>query len=149
MRELAIQFNSVTTSLPNIRVLQVIQIEAKLLFSKLLFHSWTSFFFCSQLNEFLKKLGNECHWLHLMSERLCARCTVCIGKKTEPCARYEKSSCWHHDCGHYIPLDGRLLCCEPGHMLEKEPLIPWIRAIEHVSKVRYVLSTNSTIATAM
>ena len=30
MRELAIQFNSVTTSLPNIRVLQLIQIEAKL-----------------------------------------------------------------------------------------------------------------------
>ena len=72
-----------------------------------------------------------------------------MGKETEPCARHEKSSCWHHDCGHYIPLDGRLLCCEPGQMLEKEPLVPWIRAIEHVSKVRYVLSTNGTIATTM
>ena len=70
-------------------------------------------------------------------------------RKKEPCARHEKSSCWHHDCGHYIPLDGRVLCCEPGQMLEKEPLVPWIRAIEHVSKVRYVLSSNSTIAAAM
>ena len=34
-------------------------------------------------------------------------------------------------------------------MLEKEPLVPWIRAIEHVSKVRYVLSTNGTIAATM
>ena len=84
-----------------------------------------------------------------MSETLSARCTVCMGKETKPCAQHEKSSCWHLDCGHYIPLDGRLLCCEPGHMLEKEPLIPWIRAIEHVSKVRYILSTNSPIATAM
>ena len=34
-------------------------------------------------------------------------------------------------------------------MLEMEPLVPWIKAIEHVSKVRYVLSTNSTTATTM
>ena len=34
-------------------------------------------------------------------------------------------------------------------MLEKEPLVPWIRAIEHASKVRYVLSTNSVVVTAM
>ena len=107
------------------------------------------FFFCSQLNEFLEKLRKECHWLYSMSETLCARCTVCVRKERKPCTRHEKRSCWHHDCGHYIPLDGRLLCCEPGQMLEKEPLVPWMRAIEHVSKVRHVLSTNSTIATAM
>ena len=34
-------------------------------------------------------------------------------------------------------------------MLEIEPLVPWIRANEHVSKVRYVLSTNSITAMAM
>ena len=93
--------------------------------------------------EFLEKLRKECHWLHLMSETLCARCTVCMGKNTEPCPRHEESSCRHHDCGHYIPLDGRLLCCKPGEMLEKELLEPWIKAIEHVSKVRYVLPTPS------
>ena len=38
MRELSFQFNSVRISLLNIRVLQVIQIEAKLLFSELPFH---------------------------------------------------------------------------------------------------------------
>ena len=66
---------------------------------------------------------------------LCARCTVCVGREIEPCARHEDSFCRHHDCGHYIPLDGRGLCCKPGQMLDTKPLTPWIKAIEHVSKV--------------
>ena len=88
----------------------------------------------SRLSEFLEKLRTQCHWLQFMSERLCARCTVCIGEKTEPCLRHEERSCRHHDCSHYIPLDGRALCCDlgPGKMLEKESLMPWIKAIEHL-----------------
>ena len=86
---------------------------------------------------FLEKLQRECHWLESMSVELCARCTVCIGTATtEPCARHEERSCRHHDCGHYIPLDGRSLCCKPGQMLNKKPLKPWIKAIKHLSKVR-------------
>ena len=64
-----------------------------------------------------------------------------MGKATKPCARHEESTCRHHDCGHYIPLEGGLLCCKPGQMLEKEPLKPWIRAREHVSKVRRECTT--------
>ena len=91
---------------------------------------------CSQLNTFLEKLQRECHWLESMSVELCARCTICIGTETDPCARHEKRFCRNHDCGHFIPLDGRGLCCKPGRMLEKKPLKPWIKAIKHVSKVR-------------
>ena len=61
-----------------------------------------------------------------------------MGKETEPCARHEERSCKHHDCGHYIPLEGELLCCQPGEMLEKKPLKPWIKAIKHLSKVDHV-----------
>ena len=94
---------------------------------------------CSQLDKFLEKLQRECHWLESMSVELCARCTVCIGTATtEPCARHEDRSCRHHDCGHYIPLDGRSLCCNLGQMLDKKPLRPWIKAIKHISKVRNV-----------
>ena len=93
----------------------------------------------SQLDKFLDKLQRECHWLESMSAELCARCTVCIETATtEPCARHEERSCRHHDCGHYIPLDGRSLCCKPGQMLDKKPLKPWIKAIKHISKVRNV-----------
>ena len=88
---------------------------------------------------FLEKLQRECHWLESMSVELCARCTVCIGRKTEPCARHEEISCRRHDCGHYIPLVGEVaLCCNPDEMLETKPLKPWIEAIEDVSKVRDV-----------
>ena len=86
----------------------------------------------------LEKLQRECHWLESMSVELCARCTVCVGREIEPCARHEDSFCRHHDCGHYIPLDGRGLCCKPGQMLDTKPLKPWIKAIEHVSKVGVV-----------
>ena len=93
----------------------------------------------SQLDEFLEKLQRECHWLESMSVELSARCTVCIGTATtEPCARHEERSCRHHDCAHYIPLDGRSLCCKPGQMLDRKPLKPWIKAIKHISKVRNV-----------
>ena len=123
----------------NIRVLQMIQKEAKQLFTNLPFPCWTLFsLYCSQLNEFLKKLRKECHWLHSMSYTLCVRCTVHMGKETEPFARHEERSCRHHDCGHYIPLEGELLCCKPGEMLEKKPLKPWIKAIKHMSKVDHV-----------
>ena len=84
----------------------------------------------------MEKLQRECHWLESMSVELCARCTICVGTKTEPCTRHEERSCRHHDCGHYIPLDGRGLCCKPGQMLDKKPLKPWIKAIKHISKVR-------------
>ena len=88
---------------------------------------------------FLEKLQRECHWLESMSVELCARCTICTGTATtEPCARHEERSCKHHDCGHYIPLDGRSLCCKPGQVLDKKPLKPWIKAIKHISKVRNV-----------
>ena len=88
---------------------------------------------------FLEKLRRECHWLESRSVELCARCTVCIGRKTEACARHEESFCRHHDCGHYIPLVGEVaLCCNPDEMLETKPLKPWIEAIEDVSKVRDV-----------
>ena len=72
-----------------------------------------------------------------------------MGNETKPCARHNESSCRHRDCGHYIPLGGEYFCSNSGLMLEKEPLVPWIRANEHVSKVRYVLSTNSITAMAM
>ena len=92
---------------------------------------------------FLVKLQRECHWLESMSVELCARCTVCIGRETKPCARHEESCCRHHDCGHYIPLVGKVaLCCKPGQMLEKKTLTPWIKAIEDVSKVRDVCNKN-------
>ena len=85
---------------------------------------------------FLEELQRECRWLESMSVELCARCTVCIGRMTEPCARHEERFCGHHDCGHYIPLVRNVaLCCKPGQMLEKKSLKPWIEAIEDVSKV--------------
>ena len=124
-------------------ILQVIQ--KAYLVSFLSLFEISSSFFCSQLKKFLKKLRKECHWLHSMSYTLCARCTVCMGKATKPCARHEERSCRHHDCGHYIPLEGGILCCKPGQMLEKEPLKPWIRAIEHVSKVRHGCTTILTV----
>ena len=86
-----------------------------------------------------EKLQRECHWLESMSVELCARCTVCIGRKTEPCARHEESFCRHHDCGHYIPLVGEVaLWCTPRQRMDSKPLKPWIEAIEDISKVRDV-----------
>ena len=86
-----------------------------------------------------EKLQRECHWLESMSVELCARCTVCIGRKEEACARHEESCCRHHDCGHYIPLVGKAaLWCTPRQRMDSKPLKPWIEAIEDVSKVRDV-----------
>ena len=123
----------------NIRVLQMIRKEVKLLFTNLPFPCWTLFFlFCRQLNDFLKKLRKEYHWLRSMSETLYVRCTVCIGEETEPCTWHEKRSCRHHDCGHYISLDSNVLCCKPGEMLRMKPLEPWIKARKSMSKVDHV-----------
>ena len=62
-----------------------------------------------------------------------------IGTKKEPCARHEESFCRHHDCGHYIPLVGKVaLCCTPRQRRDSKPLKPWIDAIEDISKVRDV-----------
>ena len=68
-----------------------------------------------------------------MSETLCARCTVCTGKETTPCAQHDEGSCRHPDCGHYIPLDGRILCFKISDLVK-----PWIKAGDNLSKVRIV-----------
>ena len=50
-----------------------------------------------------------------------------------PCARHDERSCRHPDCGHYIPLDGRILCFKISDLVK-----PWIKAGDNLSKVRIV-----------
>ena len=79
---------------------------------------------------FLKTLREECHWLHSMMAKLCARCTACAGKSDKnatPCTRHGKPACRHYDCAHYIPLNSRFLCCRPGCPVPRKPLKPWIQ----------------------
>jgi len=85
----------------------------------------------SHLKEFLEILRKECHWLRSMTEKLCACCTVCLGKNPKPCIPHGKKECRHHDCAHYIPLNAKL-CCKPGRPLPKEPLQPWIEALKNL-----------------
>ena len=81
---------------------------------------------CSHLKEFLETLKEECHWLHSMTAKVCARCTFCSGKNIKPCIRHEEKECRHHDCAHYISFESKL-CCKPGCPLPQEPLKPWIQ----------------------
>ena len=90
------------------------------------------------MKTFLEKLRKECHCLRSMSETLCARCTVCTRKETTSCARHDERSCRHPDCGHYIPLDERILCFKISDLVK-----PWIKAVDNLSKVRIVLPLPS------
>ena len=98
--------------------------------------------------KFMKKLRKRCHWLKTMSAKVCALCTICLGKhKPYACERQdegEKVPCQRHDCAHYIPLKSKVICCEPGRPLPLDSLHPWSEVSANGS-VYYFLGTNKVI----
>lgn len=88
-----------------------------------------SFTLSRHLMEFLEELKKECHWLSSMSTQMCVRCTICLeehGDDAKRCMRHNKKACLRHDCAHYIPLESKVLCCEPERPLQLDKLQTWI-----------------------
>ena len=92
------------------------------------FFSYLFFFFflLSLVEESMKTLQKECHWLRSMSWKICVRCTICMGNNTKCCKLHNENKCLHHHCGHYIPLDSKFLGCKIGRPLPRDALQPWI-----------------------
>ena len=68
------------------------------------------------LEDSLKKLKEECHWLRAVSWKICGQCKLCPGKvdKSGACFRHQKLECAHDDCAHYVPVPEDIkkpFCC--------------------------------------